>query len=717
MSSTTRQDRALMRQRGAGARNIAKADFSLDFGFNNDRQERQQMRQRGAASRKIDNVDFGLSFPNSARSRRSTTRTPQSRQSASRQPSVTPARTSRRSREPSTAPASRQTPSGTEWQRGPASASSEHSSKRRRISQATETPAQETSTPTLGATRSTTRRQTRNMTFPIAEDRGVHEPPEAVRGEVLVPRPRSVSPLFVPRRDAEKENDAPDLAVSAKTSNSNASRRTSRRRTRPSILLEGNTDSTPVVLEEPGRDSPAIEAGTVSTYAEGVDTEQLSVERSLISSATGADLDPALPAEEDDVSTQQLEGSHIELDVADISNADYAIPRPQGTKDAAQETTESHSQDDHAPILPAKKAGRKRRSLNLVRKKRPSTTRSHRLTQADQNLTFNKPSHVGISMPPSTPSLFAQPSPNTSRTHREVPTLDETPASPRRNLAHQEAAEEEEDNTYAPESSVEPETPAPLRRGPRKERKQSSQTQDQDRPQQQKNTKPTFPILTHRLINTSKLPTISEEEEADDDPGEKDGLVGTTSISADRSRVNAVDVLAQICRETIENMIERLSSDRDRSSKLLKTKRSALEAFGRDLDDELFDMSEALENRISLEARVRKSRRDKAALQAEWLEVRKERERIALKCDAVRKRNWESEAEARRKWHLSEAARRAELELDQNTPDGEDDDMEFMLRSVVNEVSCISDRGGTLERVRSFNAQLESLATFLERGG
>ncbi|KAK6376502.1 uncharacterized protein PV06_05955 [Exophiala oligosperma] len=731
MSSTTRQDRALMRQRGAGARNVAKAEFGLDFGFSNNRQERQQMRQRGAASRKIDNVDFGISFPSSARSRRSTTKTPQSRRSSSRQPSVTPAENSRRSREPSTAPASTQTPSETQRQRGVVSASSEYSSKRRRISQATETPAQSTRTPDVRSTRSSTRRQARNSIFPIAEDREAHEPPETVRREVVTPRLRVESPLFVPQDDAEKENDAPDNSVPAKISDSNASRRTSRRRTRSSILLEEKGTPSAGVFEETGRDSSLLEAGPRTEHTKGVDTEQLGVSRSPIGSATGLSHSSGPAAdEEDNVSHQQLAGSDIELDDADVSNADHDIPPSQDTADAAQNT----SRYDNAP---AKKSRRKRKSVNLVRKRRSSTTKHNRLNQTEQSLTHDTSPQARVSIPPSTPALFAQPDKNGSTARREAPTpVDESPASPRRNLAHQEAAEEEEDNTYAPESSVEPETPAPPKRGPRKEKRQSGRTQERHQPrqQQQKKTKATFPILTHRLTNTSKLPTIAEEEEGgeeeetDDESGQKEGAVGSAlTMGPDRSQVNAVDVLAQICRETVENMIERLTSnlnnsndDRNRRRTTSKTKRSALEAFGRDLDDELFDMSEALENRISLEARVRKSKRTKASLQAEWLEIRKQRERIALRCDAVRKRNWESEADARRKWRLSEAARRAELELSRESPHGSDDGRtagtEFMLRSVVNQISSASDRGGTLERVRRFNSQLETLASFLERG-
>lgn len=65
MASQNRQERQLMRQRGAGfvilqhgavempltvfrGRNVAGIDFGLNVGFGGSRQDRQQMRQRGA---------------------------------------------------------------------------------------------------------------------------------------------------------------------------------------------------------------------------------------------------------------------------------------------------------------------------------------------------------------------------------------------------------------------------------------------------------------------------------------------------------------------------------------------------------------------------------------------------------------------------------------------------------------------------------------------
>lgn len=208
------------------------------------------------------------------------------------------------------------------------------------------------------------------------------------------------------------------------------------------------------------------------------------------------------------------------------------------------------------------------------------------------------------------------------------------------------------------------------------------------------------------------LPTIPEAEDSAEE-AEVDQNVPKEAV-AERTQPNAVDILAQICRETISSLMERMSENIQSSERsTVKNKRSALEAFGEDLNDELFEMSEAVENRINLEARVRRSKREKAGLQAEWIELRREREQIALKCDAVRRRHWESENEAREKWALSEAAKRVEHEIERDSAE-EDEGLEFFLRNVTDIVSCQSSRGGILGMIKSFNSQLEHMATFLE---
>jgi len=270
---------------------------------------------------------------------------------------------------------------------------------------------------------------------------------------------------------------------------------------------------------------------------------------------------------------------------------------------------------------------------------------------------------------------------------------------------------EDSDESYVQDGSPEPETPAANKKASRQTRKPSSRSRSVEAPTG-KTGKPTFPILTHRLTNISALPTINEEEEEGTWVREM-----STNLSIERTQPNVIDVLAQICREILTNMIDGIVEASASSSKTTsKNKRTAVEAFGKDLDDELFTMSEALENRINLEARARKSKREKAALQAEYIEIRKEREQIALKCDMVRRRHWECEEHTRQRWSLSETARRVEQEIERSEA-MEVEGFEFLLQSVTDSVSSATGHGGVLGKIKSFNAQLENMAQLLEGKG
>ncbi|KEF51424.1 uncharacterized protein A1O9_12573 [Exophiala aquamarina CBS 119918] len=274
------------------------------------------------------------------------------------------------------------------------------------------------------------------------------------------------------------------------------------------------------------------------------------------------------------------------------------------------------------------------------------------------------------------------------------------------------AMEDEGDETYIQGASPEPKTPASNRKLSKPRAKPGNPRINQVRARR-KSIRPTFPILTHRLTNIPTLPTINEEN--DHQSQIVDDERPTLDLPAERPQPNVVDVLAQICRETIANLLKNMSQNVQRSERTpVKIKQAALEAFGEDLDEELFQMSAALENRIDLEARVRKSKREKSSLQAEYIEIRKQREQIALKCDSVRRRHWECEQDAREKWNISEAARRVELDVDR-AEEGPNEGIEFLLRSVTNNVSNLSDAGGILDNAKALNMQLEAMALLLER--
>lgn len=383
-------------------------------------------------------------------------------------------------------------------------------------------------------------------------------------------------------------------------------------------------------------------------------------------------------------------GSEEDVEVESVKELSDSGPGPAPTQRARQPKRKKRSS---AGI------GRKRKRLSVQ-----STFSNEADTSISQDTELRAPSPnlATLVMPP-------QEDEDSELDQDHEPSRSRHPGR-RRELPIQED-EEDGDETYIQEASPEPPTPAPTKRTSTKRIQQRKPIQ----PEGQGRSKPaipTFPILTHRMTNVSALSTIHEEPDLDSQAMESGRA---TNMSHERSQPNVVDVLAQICRETIANLMESISRNVQPSERTsTKTKRAALEAFGEDLNEELFQMSEAVENRIELEARVRKSKREKVGLQLEYIEIRKQRERIALKCDSVRRRHWECEQDVREKWNISEAARRVELDMDRNEEEV-DEGVEYLLRSVTNNVSNLSDAGGILDKAKAFNAQLATMALMLER--
>jgi hypothetical protein len=269
---------------------------------------------------------------------------------------------------------------------------------------------------------------------------------------------------------------------------------------------------------------------------------------------------------------------------------------------------------------------------------------------------------------------------------------------------------ENEDETYLPEEvSPEPPTPAPTKKSRKATRTIPSIESDNPAPSRHRSTssepRSGYPITTHRLVNTSALPTISEElEGASGD--ELDHLTKT------RAAPNAVDVLAQICRESVATALTATLTTSQGGS--LKLRTAALESFGHELEARLFDMSAAVENRLTLEARVRSSKREKNAVQGRWMELRREREEVALRTDAVRRRHTEGEERGRESWGVSEACFGvgAVGERERGT---EGEGLEGLMGSVGRVVSG-GEGGGALQRVREFKARMEGLLGVLREG-
>lgn len=386
--------------------------------------------------------------------------------------------------------------------------------------------------------------------------------------------------------------------------------------------------------------------------------------------------------------------------------AEEAVPGPVSPDVPQSDLALPQLRETPATMPPQKR--KKRKSVVLGRKRRRSSGQSANDDRIHGNSQEIRPSMLPQDKP--------NPAPVPSRRHAR-PRLSGTAASPGPQTID---PEDDADEDYVDEDhSPEPPTPAPPKKG-RKPRRgvgagsgavRGTQANQEGRSKARKST---FPILTHRMTNFGALPTIQEEVGSDEGADVNDEV---NPYAVDRPAPNAVDVLAQICRESIAKAAEQTDGNSASSTSRaeLRRKRIALEAFGKNLDDRLFEMSAAVENRIALESRVRKINREKADLQARWIEVRRQREQIALRCDQVRRQHWDDERDAEDRWRISEAAQQTELELERNEADGEEG-LEYLLRTVAGHVSNLSAGGGVLERIKSFNAQLERMAGILEKG-
>jgi hypothetical protein len=350
------------------------------------------------------------------------------------------------------------------------------------------------------------------------------------------------------------------------------------------------------------------------------------------------------------------------------------------------------------------KKRKKRKSVVLVKRKRYSSdSRLSRRSSTGLNSSVmsNDSEEIQAETPVQTPRKPRKPRLPTSSVVRSSPMI--------RSI---EVDDDASDGEYVDDSELlEPPTPAPLKKATKKKRTDRGASKEMSKnPSNKKGA--TFPILIHRMTNIDALPAIQEEMDSNEEGSDRETKV--SSLFTNRQDANAVDILAQICRETVSSAIEQLEEkEQDVPRAVRQRKRSALEAFGTDLDNRLFDVSAAVEERLTLEYRVRKAKREKADLQARWIEVRKQRERIALKCDRVRREHWENEQAREEKWRISEAARRTELELDRDQAN-EEESLEFLLRTTAEEVTNAHQGGGLLNRMQSFNEQLEKIASMLE---
>ncbi|KAI1334397.1 hypothetical protein F5Y15DRAFT_291948 [Xylariaceae sp. FL0016] len=213
-----------------------------------------------------------------------------------------------------------------------------------------------------------------------------------------------------------------------------------------------------------------------------------------------------------------------------------------------------------------------------------------------------------------------------------------------------------------------------------------------------------------------------------EDDTEEDILHGEIPF-ANRSGVNVIDVLSQMCGEVIESIQAKLheagASAKDAASrKEFRTKLRALEAFQMELEERLTDHAIRLDTLHSLKKRVRSAHKKKLALRAEIMRIRAEREQVALKMDAVRIRHETANKDTLHQLGLSSAMDDIEWAIEngktaprldaKETKAAELANLELFISKVSGQIGAVGDGGGSLKQIKDFNAFLERTAIALE---
>ncbi|KAH8700884.1 hypothetical protein BGW36DRAFT_137777 [Talaromyces proteolyticus] len=268
--------------------------------------------------------------------------------------------------------------------------------------------------------------------------------------------------------------------------------------------------------------------------------------------------------------------------------------------------------------------------------------------------------------------------------------------------------------THPPPSSTGSERPAKRRRGrPSTDAEQRRQTNPEE-----KRREGTVAITVHRLANTSALGDASSDS-SDSSSDELD----TRKTFPSRSGVNPADVLSQICQEILDKHVTGLSnsianeSNQSKRSEAVR-QHKAVEAYRSQLEGRLFELSELLESNFAIGVKLKRAKRETMDMRNRLLEVRRQRQEIALRMDAVRLKHGEEEDAKMSRNAINNSLHNLELTLDRNRVPAKTDTasavagLEFTLRTVSENVSSAAEgaQGGLLSQVRAFNAQLEMAA-------
>lgn len=253
-----------------------------------------------------------------------------------------------------------------------------------------------------------------------------------------------------------------------------------------------------------------------------------------------------------------------------------------------------------------------------------------------------------------------------------------------------------------------------------KKRRASTEAMEEDRGvKRQKNSEDAVPVTVYRLF---KMQRDSPQED------EEDPLAGPTPDTK-LPPVNPIDVFAQISFEISNRYANSLGRQLQRDSlnasqrAEVKRKRTIVQQFINSLSDRLFELTEAADAGTVLRKRLKEVLKEREGLRDEFLDIRKQRDEIALRMDLVREQHRQSTASRRNQDELSVAMFDIELAVKRGkemakggagATEGPVEPLGMLLKSVAKESSSRDISGGLLQKVKGFRGFLERAVDLFE---
>ncbi|KAI1809877.1 hypothetical protein GGS20DRAFT_569997 [Poronia punctata] len=238
-------------------------------------------------------------------------------------------------------------------------------------------------------------------------------------------------------------------------------------------------------------------------------------------------------------------------------------------------------------------------------------------------------------------------------------------------------------------------------------------------PSKRKGDGATIPVIVQRYTK----PLLRNESDTEED------ILNAEMPFTDHKSPNVVDVVLQMCEESIEKYLSTLHDEATRAEgaadrKMFRTKLRVLEAFQEELRTRLQAQTIALDNLRTLKKRVRAAQKEKILLRNEILRIRAEREQVALKMDAVRSRHETANKETMHQLGISSTMDDIELAIENGRAAPEPNakehkkaelaNLDLLISQIGNQVTATGYGGGALKQIKDFNMFLERAALALE---